>query len=194
MDKKNNRKLIIDLRRDCDFTQNPIPSRFKIVMVGYYIIFGVLVGSIVFTIANIAIVKRRIASIKIEEKNSTIQMCAIQNNVKTMELRIQKANKLIEWLADAIHGQELLNILFSDFSKEVVLEKFSLKKDPTTPQILLSINLKGGHHELHNEFEILLSKLELIGLRLITLTQSEILGGIHLKCICQLNELENRKR
>lgn len=188
MDKRNKR-LIVDLRKDCDFQQNHIQPRFKIIIVIYSIILCILVLGAIFAIVNIAIAKRYIKATETEQNCSISKICALQEDAKKIELQIQKANKLIAWLLDSMSGQKLLQIIFAELSNEVILEKFSFKYDPKNPQIILSINLKGRYHELHLEFDNIISKLKTVNLQPITLTQSEISGGMHLKCICQMNLL-----
>ena len=194
MDKENNKRLTIDLRKNCDFSQSPIPMRFRIAIIGYYCIVGLLVLWSVYAIAGLAIAKQNTAAIQVEEIRLMSQIRAIRESTNNMQVQIQKANKLIEWQFDDIHGQKLLHTLFSGLAKEVLLEKFSFKRDLRNHQAMLLINLKGEHRELHDEFEGMLSNLESIGLRLITLNQSEISGGMHLQCNCQMNSLQNNKR
>ncbi|PWU06488.1 MAG: hypothetical protein C5B43_01705 [Verrucomicrobia bacterium] len=184
---KINKRLIVDLRKDCDFAQNHIPSRFKFAIVVYYIILSILILGATFAIANIAIAKNSIKAAEIEQNCSISNMCTLQDDAKKIDLQIQKANKLIAWLLDSINGQKLLYSLFSELSNEVVLERFSFKYDQRNPQIILSINLKGRPRELHLEFDNIISKLKMVNLQPVTLNQSEISGGMHLKCICQMN-------
>lgn len=193
MDKEQNTKLTIDLRRDCDFKQTHLPFRFRVFVIGYYLVLGTMIVAGIYNMANIAIAKKRIEAIKAEEVHSMSQMRGLQELTDKIELQLQKANKLIEWQFDNISGQKILHTLFSEFSKEVLLERLFFKRDHRNQQVTLSMDLKGGHREVHDEFEKILPNLEFIGLRLITLNQSETPRGMHLTCSCQMNSLQNKK-
>ncbi|OAI50698.1 hypothetical protein AYO37_00845 [Opitutia bacterium SCGC AG-212-L18] len=192
-EEREQKRLTIDLRSGCDFKKSPLESGLKFVVIGYYIFLGFLLIVGVYDIAKIAIVKNGIEAIKSEEIRSLSQIRELQDLRKKTALQIEKANKLIEWQFNDIHGQRILSVLFSRLSKEVLLEKFSFKRDPkNNHQVSLSIVLKGGHRELHREFEVMLSKLEELGLMLISQNQSEFSGGMRLQLICQTNFLKKR--
>ncbi len=194
MDSINLKRLTIDLRKSCEFTPGPIPERFKIAIIMYYIMYGLLIMGSAYSMANVAIAKKKIACIQAAERRLMAQTKEMQAIADKTKIQIQKANRLIEWQLDNVHGQKLLHTLFCGLSKEICLKKFSFKRDLRTYQATLEIDLKGGQRELHDEFEKTLTKLDLLGLKLVMLNQSEISGGMHLKCICQVNSLQDKKR
>lgn len=180
-------RLTIDLRKSCDFKQYPLPAHFKGGIIAYYMLFILLIFVGIYAIARFTIAKSAIADFAAHEVRSMSQIRETESEAVQMEQQIQKANELIEWQSNNIHGQKLLYSLLSGLSKAVLLEKFTFKRDQQNHQATLLIDFKGGHQELNREFEPIPSKLEALGLTLITLNQSEILGGMRLKCICQMN-------
>ena len=192
-DKQN--RLTIDLREDCNFDKTHLKPALKTAVIGYYTVLALLIAVGIYDMANIAIVKQDTEAIKSEEIRSMSQIRELQELREKAEFQIQETNKLIEWRFDDIHGQKLLHALFSGLSKEVLLEKFLFKRDKKhNHQVSLSISLKGGYRELHHEFEVMISKLDGLGLMLISQNQSEIGGGMRLQLVCQMNFLKHNTR
>jgi len=196
MDKDNSEKrkrLMTDLRTDYGRKHGHLGVGFKRAVIGYYLLFGLLIAAGGYNIANVAIAKKAIELTKAEEISSMSQIRGLQDLQEKTQLQIKETNQLIEWLFADIHGQRLVHALFANLSKEVILEKFKFKRDDKNKhQVTLSINLKGGYHELNNEFEAILSKLEELGLMLISQNQSPINGGMRLQFVCQMNVLKKQ--
>lgn len=190
MDNLENNRLTIDLRKGCDFEQYPLPECFKGGIIAYSIIFILHIFIVIFAIARFAIAKHAIADLEEQDMRSMSQIREIESEAVQMEQQIRKANELIEWQSTNVHGQKLLYSLLSGLSKEVLLDKFSFKREQKNHQATLLIDFKGRHQELNREFESIPTKLEVLGLTLITLNQSEIVGGMRLRCICQMNLLK----
>lgn len=192
---KERKKLMMDLRQDYGHEYGHLDVSFKRVIIGYYIFLGLLIAAGVYDIANIAIAKKAIEATKAEEICSMSQIRGLQDLQAKTQLQIKETNQLIEWLFADIHGQRLVHALFSNLSKDVILENFSLKREERNKhQVVLSINLKGGYRELHNGLETMLSRLEELGLMLISQNQLAIDGGMNLQCICQIKGLKNNKK
>lgn len=198
MDKDNlekKKKLMTDLRTDYGREYGHLGIGFKRAVIGYYVLFGLLIAAGGYDMVNVAIAKKAIELMKAEEICSMSQISGLQELQEKTQLQIKETNQLIEWLFADIHGQRLVHALFANLSKEVILEKFSFKRDGKSKnQVTLSINLKGDYRELHSEIETMLSKLEDLGFMLISQNQLPINGGMQLQFVCQMNVLKNNKK
>lgn len=187
---QENRRLTIDLRSGCDFKRSHLQNHFKLLIIGYYVFLFALIGVASYDIAKIAIAKKGIDNIRLEEIHLTSQVNELHELSSKMGSQIEAANRLIEWQFDNIQGQKLLYYIFCRLSKELVLEQLSIKRDlKNDHQLNLSITLRGDYRKLHREFETILTRLEELGLMLISQSQWEIDGKIQFRLICQTNFL-----
>lgn len=189
MVKEKEKRLTVDLRRECNFAQVHMPNRFKGLVIGYYALLFCLLGLTGYQVFNKILIKNELKSIGEQDSQLTVKIEELNTIQLSLQSQVKKANTLIGWQIDNIHGQKVLSTLLSKLPKEVLLERFSFKRSKSNHQATLIMELKGSYGAVHQEFEQIPIRLEAIGLKLISLDQVEMKEGMRLKCLCQFDIL-----
>ena len=180
-------KLLIDIGKPYDAHSAPLGKGFKLAIYAYYGGLALALAGVIYAGVHIWLYKQSAKEEEANDRELNSKIRNIQALEASSKTNIEKANVLMEWQSDNVHGQKLIHALLSEFSKEVVLERFNFKREKSSQQVSLVIDLKGNAWTLHQEFESIPQKLEGLGFQLISLDQVEIEGGMRLKCLCQLN-------
>lgn len=179
-------EVTIDLRHNIDFGQGHLSSRFRwMVIVAYCLIFGLL-GFLCYQVVSIQKAKAEMNIIRSEEALFSAQ---VEDSRRAMVLAQELSNKaqaLVAWQEGSIHLQGLLNGLLSPLPKEVLLEHFIFKKEKIPQQGSIRLEFKGSQSQLTETLESLPDKLEVLGLKLLSVDHMEMPDGVRIHYLCQI--------